>query len=289
MVKIIINPKAGQGRTQGLWQDIESQIKKLGVAYSPIFTQGVGDAIKLAQAAQDAGFKKIFIVGGDGTLNEVINGIDLNQTTVGVIPTGSGNDLGKMIGIRKVSDGLLSLSRQNKRRIDLGKTHDRLFANNLGVGFDAHVAANQKRFKKFKGNSGYVLSTLKVLCDFKATLVEVMIDEHRFFEKIISLSIGNGQFHGGCFKLTPDAQIHDGLLDICIIKETNKARLIYNIPKAMRGTHQCLKEVRYFQAKKIALSSERPLFIHLDGEPLPEPITELEVEVLPNSLEVFIP
>ena len=289
MIKIIINPVAGQGRTQALWQGIESQIKKLGVAYSPIFTQGVGDATKLAKSAAAEGIKKIFAVGGDGTFNEVINGIDLNQITVGVIPTGSGNDLGKMIGIRKISDGLLSLAHQNRRRIDLGKTQDRLFANNLGVGFDAHVAANQKRFKKFKGSFGYVLSTLRVLWDFKATLVEVMIDEHRFFEKIISFSIGNGKFHGGCFKLTPDAHIHDGFLDVCIIKELSKAKLICNIPRAIRGTHKRLKEVKLFRARKISLSSQIPLFMHLDGEPLSEPIQKVEVEILPSSLEVFVP
>ena len=289
MIKIIINPAAGQGRTQALWQGIENQIKKLGVEYSPIFTQGVGGAIKLARAATQAGIRKIFIVGGDGTFNEAVNGIDLNRTTLGVIPTGSGNDLGKMIGIRKISDGLLSLARQNRRRIDLGKTPDRLFANNLGVGFDAHVAATQKQFKKFKGNSGYLLATLKVLRDFVATKVEVMIDENRFFEKIISFSIGNGRFHGGCFKLTPDADIHDGFLDVCIIKELSKAKLIYNIPRAMRGTHKSLREVRYFKAKRITLSSQIPLFMHLDGECLLEPIKELEVEILPSSLEVFIP
>lgn len=289
MIKIIINPVAGQGRTQGLWQGIEARIKKLGVDYSAIFTQQRGDAIRLAQEATAAGIKEIFILGGDGTANEVINGIDLNRVSLGIIPTGSGNDLGKMLGIRNIDEGLLSLSRGNRRRIDLGRTPDRLFANNLGLGFDAHVAVAQKRFKNFKGNSGYLLAVLRVLHQFKATLVEVALDEHRFSEKIMSFSVGNGKSHGGCFKLTPDAQIQDGLLDICVIRETNKAKLIYNIPRAIRGTLGGLKEVRYFRAKKIYLSAQRPLFIHLDGETLPEPVKEIQVEILPNSLEVFIP
>jgi YegS/Rv2252/BmrU family lipid kinase len=289
MVKIIVNPVAGQGKTLTLWQDIERRIKKLGVDYSFIFTQGVGDATRLAKLAVKEGFKKIFIVGGDGTLNEVINGIELTQTTVGVIPTGSGNDLSKMLGINGIADALTSLQYQNKRRIDLGKGGTRLFVNNLGVGLDVLVATTQKRFKYLKGNLGYLFSCLKVLCNFKACHVEIKTDEHRFCGKIMSVSIGNGQFHGGCFRLTPQAIIDDGLLDTCIIREINKVKFLSNIPKAIKGTHNRLKEVKSFKAKKITLYSQRPLFVHLGGEVLFEPVKEIEVEILPDSLEVFVP
>lgn len=288
-VKIIVNPVAGQGRTSALWQDIENHIKKLGIDYSPIFTQGVGDAIELAKVAVKEGFKKIFVVGGDGTLNEVVNGIELNQVTLGMIPTGSGNDLSKMIGINGIADALASLKYQEHRRIDLGRAGDRLFVNNFGVGFDAFVAATQKKFKIFKGNLGYLFSTLKVLGDFKACQVEITADGYRFCDRIMSVSIGNGQFHGGCFKLTPEAVIDDGLLDICIIKELNKTKFLINIPKAIKGTHGCLKEVESFKAKKILLHSQRPLFVHFDGEVLLEPVKEIEIEILPSSLEVFVP
>ena len=286
--KIIVNPAAGGGRTKAIWQDIERQIKKLGIDYSFIFTQGVGDATELAKVAVREGFNKIFAVGGDGTLNEVINGIELNQTTVGIIPTGSGNDLSKMIGIDGIADALASLRYQERRRIDLGRAGGRLFVNNLGVGFDACVAATKKKFEIFRGNLGYLLSCLKVLCDFQAYEVEITADGHRFCDKIMSVSIGNGRFHGGCFKLTPEAVIDDGLLDVCIIKELNKMKSLFNIPKVIKGTHGCLKEVRSFKAKRIFLYSQRPLFVHLDGEVLLEPVKEIEIEILPASLEVFI-
>lgn len=289
-VKIIINPVAGGNRTTlAVWPDIERQIKQLGIDYSCVFTQGVGDAIKLAKVAQGKGFKKIFAVGGDGTLNEVINGIELNQATVGIIPTGSGNDLSKMLGINTIADALIALKEQKHRRIDLGRAGDRLFVNNLGLGFDACVATTHKRFQIFKGNLGYLFSTLKVLCDFKTYQVEITTDGYRFCERIMSVSIGNGQFHGGCFKLTPEAVIDDGLLDVCIIKELNKMKFLFNIPKAIKGTHGCLKEVRSLKAEKIILYSQRPLFVHYDGEVLLEPIKEIEIEVLPSSLEVFVP
>lgn len=288
-MKIIVNPVAGGGRTLTIWQNIERQIKKLGVDYSFIFTQGVGDATELAKAAVRDGFKKIFVVGGDGTLNEVVNGIELNQVTLGIIPTGSGNDLSKMLGINGIADALTSLKYQEHKRIDLGRAGSRLFVNNLGAGFDALVAITHKRFQIFKGNLGYLFSTLKVLGDFKAYQVEITADGHKFCDRIMSVSIGSGQFHGGCFKLTPEAVVDDGILDVCIVKEINKMKFLFNIPKAIKGIHNCLKEVKSFKAKKILLHSQRPLFVHFDGEVLVEPLKEIEIEVLPSCLDVFVP
>lgn len=287
-VKIVVNPVAGQGRTLAIWPDLARKIKQLEIEYSSCLTQRVGHATELANQAVKEGFKKIFVVGGDGTLNEAVNGIDLNETTIGVIPTGSGNDLAKMIGIKGISEGLSSLQWQNRRRIDLGRALDRLFVNNLGIGFDAFVASTQKRFKYLKGNLGYLVSVLKVLWNFQGCAIEIMTDEYRLCERIMSVSIGNGQFHGGCFRLTPEAIINDGLLDICIIKKINKLRFLLNIPRAMRGTHNRLKETKSFKAKKIFLSSLKPLFVHFDGEVFFKPVKEINVEILPASLEVFI-
>ncbi|MFH0827060.1 MAG: diacylglycerol kinase family protein [Candidatus Omnitrophota bacterium] len=288
-IRIIVNPVAGGGKTSAIWKDIERQIKKLGVDYSFVLTQGVGNATELAKAAEQEGFQKIFVVGGDGTLNEVINGIELSQTAVGVIPTGSGNDLSKMVGIRGIADALASLRHQKRRRIDLGKAKGRLFINNLGIGFDACVAATKKKLGILRGNLVYVFSSLKVLGSFRAYPVEITAEGYRFCDKVMSVSIGNGQFHGGCFKLTPDAVIDDGLLDACIIKELSKMKSLLSIPKAIKGTHGCLKEVNFFKAKKIFLCSQSPLWAHLDGEVLPEPVREMEIEVLPGSLELFVP
>lgn len=287
-VKIVVNPVAGQGRTLAIWPDLARKIKQLGIKHSSCFTQRVGHATELANEAVKSGFRKIFVVGGDGALNEVVNGIDLNETTIGVIPTGSGNDLAKMLGIKSISDGLNSLQYQKPKTIDLGRALGRLFVNNLGVGIDALVASYQKRFKVFKGNLGYLVSTLRVLYNFREYEVQIMTDEHRFCEKIMSISIGNGQFHGGCFKLTPEAVIDDGFLDVCVISQISKLKFLFNIPKAIKGTHHRLKETKSFKVKKILLSAKEPLFVHFDGEVLIEPVKEINVEILPASLEVFM-
>lgn len=287
-VKIIVNPVAGQGRTLAIWPDLAGKIKQLGIKYSSCFTQRVGHGTELAKEAVKSGFRKIFVVGGDGALNEVVNGIDLNETTIGVIPTGSGNDLAKMLGIKSISDGLNSLQCQKPKTIDLGRALGCLFVNNLGVGIDALVASYQKRFKVFKGNLGYFVSVLRVLYNYRGYEVQIMTDEHRFCEKIISISVGNGQFHGGCFKLTPEAVIDDGFLDVCVISHISKLRFLFNIPKAIKGTHQRLKETKFFKAKKILLSAKEPLFVHFDGEVLFEPVKEMNIEILPASLEVFV-
>lgn len=275
--------------TLRLWPDIERRIRRSGIEYSPVFTEGIGHGRELARAAIKEGFKKIFAVGGDGTLNEVINGIELNLSTVGVIPTGLGNDLAKMIGIRSVNDGIVSLLRQNLRRIDLGKMKSRYFVNNLGIGFNTEVARYIKKVKIFRGNWGYLFSVLNILFNFKAYQVEVISERNGFFGNIMSVSVGNGQFHGGCFQLTPQAVIDDGLLDVCIIQSVGRMKFLLNIPRAIKGTHACLKEVKMFKAKKIILRSDKDLFMHLDGEVISEPLKEIKIEVIPGSLEIFVP
>jgi diacylglycerol kinase family enzyme len=105
----------------------------------------------------------------------------------------------------------------------------------------------------------------------------------------MSVSIGNGQFHGGCFKLTPAAVIDDGVLDVCIIGKTCKLKFLFNIPQAIRGTHGCLKETSFFKAKEFSLSSRVSFFVHFDGEVYFEPIKNIKIEILPSSLEIFVP
>lgn len=286
-VKIVVNPAAGQGRTLAIWPDLARKIKLSRIKYSSCFTQRVGHATELAKEAVKSGFRKIFVVGGDGTLNEVVNGIDLNETTIGVIPTGSGNDLAKMLGIKSISDGLNCLQYQKPKTIDLGRALGRLFVNNLGVGFDASVASYQKKLKIFRGNLGYLASVLRTLYNFNGYEIEIITDQFRFYERVMSVSVGNGQFHGGCFKLTPEAVIDDGFLDVCMIGQISKPKFLFNIPKAIKGTHHCLKEIKSFKAQKILLSAKELLFVHFDGEVLSEPVKEVNVEILPASLEVF--
>jgi len=289
MVKIIVNPVAGKGRSLILWKRIEKKIKDLGIDYSYVITKEKEEATYLTREAQKEGFKKIFIVGGDGTINEVINGVYLKDVFLGIIPTGSGNDFAKMLGIKSIEDGLASLSSPYKKLVDLGDIENRYFINNLGIGFDARVACIQKREKKIRNKFSYLTSTLKILFNFSAFEIEIVSGDFNFTGKVLSISIGNGQFHGGLFRLTPQARIDDGLLDVCIIKNINKIKRFINIPRVIRGTHIFLKEVENFKTEKIFLRAPESLSVHLDGESLNYSTKEIEVKVLNKQLEFFLP
>lgn len=287
MYKVIINPAAGKGSSLTMWSKIEGRLKGFKIDYSSVITTKRGEAVKLAAETASKGFDKLLVIGGDGTLNEVVNGIQGYPLTIATIPTGSGNDFAKMLGIRDVEDGIKTLIANKTKRIDLGKVNGKYFINNLGIGFDAAVAHNYQRSRYLKGNLGYLCSVLKMLWRFQCCKIELMAGEQRFCEKAMSVSIGNGQFHGGIFRLTPDAIIDDGYLDICIIRQLPKIRLLFDIPKAIKGTHKELPEAILFRGKEILLTSEKPLFAHLDGEVMPEPLSKMEIEVVPGAIEVL--
>lgn len=283
MIKIIVNPQADKGESFLRWKDIESKIKTLGIVYETVFTEYEKHATHLARKAQLEGTKFILVVGGDGTVSEVVNGIYLEDIVLGIIPTGSGNDFAKMIGIRTIQDGLNSLNSSYKKVVDVGFLNkDKYFINNFGIGLDTCVVAKQRQIK-FKHELSYLFSTLKILFNFSAFPIEVKSSDFKFLGNVLSISIGNGQFHGGLFRLTPQAKIDDGFLDVSIIKEVNKLKRFLNIPKAIRGSLLSLKEVESFKAKNISIYSSIPLPFHLDGE-LFEPLKELEIAILPKKL-----
>lgn len=284
MIKIIVNPQADKGKSGFRWKEIETRlIKNLNIEYESVLTESPKHATYLTRKTQQEGVKLIFLVGGDGTVSEAINGIYLEDIVLGIIPTGSGNDFAKMLGIRTVLDGLSSFNTSFEKVVDVGCLNkDKYFINNLGIGLDAYVVKLQRR-ERFRNEISYLFSTLKILSSFSEFPVKVNAPDFKFSGNVLSISVGNGQYHGGLFRLTPQAKIDDGLLDICIIKQTNKLKRFLNVPKAIKGSHISLKEVESFKTKKISISSPLPLQLHLDGE-LYEPLKELEIEVLPRKL-----
>ena len=218
----------------------------------------------------------------------MINGVYRKEVVLGIIPTGSGNDFAKMLGIKSIEDGLLSLSSPYKKVVDIGSIGNQYFINNLGIGFDAYVACIQKQETKIKNKFSYLTSALKILFNFSAFEIEINSKDFNFTGKVLSVSIGNGQFHGGLFRLTPQARIDDGLLDVCIIKDINKIKRIINVPKVIKGTHIFLKEVENFKTDKVSLRAPKSLSVHFDGELLNYPTKQIQAELLNKQLEFSI-
>ena len=286
MIKIIINPSSAKGLK--LWKDVKKRLEESHIKYDSVITWQ-GHTTHVAKKAQEEGFKKIFIVGGDGTINEAINGLDLEDIILGIIPAGCGNDFAKMLGIKSIEDGISSILSGYIKLVDVGFVNNRYFINNLGVGLDARIVYIADRLGNIKNRVKYLVSALTTLLNFPAFNVKIESKDYKFSGHVLGISVGNGKFHGGLFSLTPRAQIDDGLLDICVIKEISRLKRFFNVQKAIRGTHIFLKETQIFTADSFSIYSKTPFHIHVDGEFVNRPLNKLEVKILNKQLQFCLP
>lgn len=243
----------------------------------------------------------IFVsVGGDGTLNEVINGIgsdhDRTTTAVGLVPVGSGNDFSKAINyIGTVQDILefiihdgsvvkIDLGEVNYRESDKNEFSKRLFINGLGIGFDALVAHMLRRYGLISGLPAYVLPIIKSLIYYKNLHIKGSIIQPDgqpldVDDKYFLMAFGNGQYSGGGFALNPDAHPHDGLLDACLVKSLKTRQVFTKIPKAINGTHRDIPEVSLLRFKEAKLELLNPYFVHIDGDVISTQVAELHIKL----------
>ena len=290
----IVNPVAGRRANGRTVETILKRMEKSGASYELVYTTGTGSASTLARTA-DA--QVVVAVGGDGTVNEVGNGLVGSQKALGVIPIGSGNDFVKAISVTRDQAESILLSGKRKR-IDVGlisvtkngsEKTSRYFLNGVGIGFDAAVANRTKHIKHLRGTLLYIVAVLQTLGKYEAPSFSVHLDGSALPQmKNLLISIGNGQCAGGGFYLTPDAMIDDGVLDICMIRDISIGGILRIMPKVMRGKHRSSESVSFHRARKIAVSADRGFHIHADGEIVGENVREVEIEVCSAKLNVVV-
>lgn len=243
-------------------------------------------------------------MGGDGTIHAVINGLkDYSNVKIGFIPTGSGNDFARGFLIprdpEKALEFILSFE-EPLPRIDVGSYHlnhnqeKSLFINNLGVGFDAEVslAANRSRMKKWLNRIGigsftYVVALLKKAITFKPSDVMLTIDDHREhrFTNVWFITISNHAYYGGGMKISPSAIPIDGFLNITVVHQLSRLKLLLVFISVFFGSHTKLKEVLTLTGKKITITSKEPMKVHADGEIVGE--SPVDIELLPSYLYIY--
>ena len=256
-------------------------------------TGGPGEARELARRAPGA---VIVAVGGDGTVNEVANGIVGLDKTLGVIPAGSGNDFIKAIGVPKKTDKALEILLAGKsRRIDVGTVAfgdsnppGRYFVNGVGVGLDAAVAKRTTEITYIGGTAVYLLAILQTMWTYRSPNFERVIDSVSSSSRNLLIAIGNGPCAGGGFFLTPDAKVDDGLLDLCIVEDVSVSEILRLIPKVMTATHHHAKGIRLLKARTIVLSSDRQFYVHADGEIVGNLVNRVEVGLAKERLNVIV-
>lgn len=287
----IINPKAGKGKSLNYINEIKEIFRDRPNDYIIEITKYIGHATEIAKRYTSKNTYRVYSIGGDGTLNEVLNGMARSTSSIGVIPSGTGNDFIKTLINDKNHKDILNRTIFGKEiLIDLAKANERYFINISSLGFDAEVAYNAKKFKKYKllsGLSSYLLSIFYTLSSFKGQLMNITIDGVKYSDRNILLAIGNGKSYGGGILITPEADIMDGYLDICMVKEVGILKLLRFLPKALKGKHGTAKEVTFLKGKKISVEGDSTFTINFDGEV--EKCEKAEFQIIENEIKFIIP
>ncbi len=288
---LVVNLIAGQGRCKELFPQVKQELDRRDIDYDLHYTNEPLEAIDVAQMGIDAGFTHIVAMGGDGTVNEVANGLVGSEATLGVIPAGTGNDFIRMTGIpADYTDAITVLQAGRVREIDLGQVgEDRYFVNGMGIGIDAQVARDVLKMEHMRGTLAYLYAAVKEVFRFKAFPVSLSGDGWTAEHTCLSLGVANGKYCGGGFKLAPLADINDELIDIAAIEDFAKLERLVRLPQARKGTHLKLSRVHYRQEKAVRISSPARLIAHIDGEPYHLPRDSFEVMVSPKALRVLVP
>lgn len=290
----IINPVAGKGKTLRLIPVIEKVFYNKKEDYAIEVTKYVGHATEIAKKYSSEEVYRIYSVGGDGTLNEVLNGMINTKSSLAVIPSGSGNDFIKSIyKFNKkdaIEDILLKTINGNEEVIDLGKVNNRYFLNISSVGFDAEVAYNSIKFKKLpliNGTAAYFLGLLITVFKYKSYDLSIDIDSSSFNLSSLLVAVANGRYYGGGINVAPKANLNDGYFDICLIKRVGRLKILRLFPKVIKGTHESIKEVNFKSGKVVRINSEQDLAFNIDGEIIRG--KEAEFQIIKHGVQVVIP
>jgi YegS/Rv2252/BmrU family lipid kinase len=240
----------------------------------------------------------LLAVGGDGTFNEVLNGLmqagrKPDATVLGIVPIGTGNDMAYGAGLPL--DWQLAcqiIARGSTRVVDVGQVkadnEDALFfGNGVGIGFDAIVNIESRKMKRLRGFLLYFVALMKTLIAYyHAPVVTIDVDGAVMVQSSLMVSIMNGRRFGGGFYMTPDATMDDGRFDVCVTGKVARPKMVGFVPRFMRGTHITDHRVTMSQGSRITVSIETPWAAHVDGEIYGVGARKLEVELLPQRLRI---
>ncbi|HYO78379.1 MAG TPA: diacylglycerol kinase family protein, partial [Thermoanaerobaculia bacterium] len=226
-LKIIYNPAAGRGRARRHVREVEEYLRSRGARVDCEPTTGPDDLVRIAAESSRAGYDRVVVCGGDGTLNLAMREFDLERGTLAVIPTGSGDDFARVMGIprkiRAASDVVLDGA---VHKVDVALANNIRYLGVAGLGFDSEVADYANRNVKFlRGSAVYLYAILRVLPRFTPRAVQIRTEHGTRDEQIMFAAIGNTRQYGGGIRITPSAIVDDGLLDLCIVHRTSRREL----------------------------------------------------------------
>lgn len=302
MILFVVNENSGNGRGKKIWDKVEVRLRKSGAEYIKIATRSESEAVALVSEQLKRGkMKAVAVVGGDGTLHGLLPVFAGSGIPLGLIPSGSGNDTSRSLGIP--SDPIKALAillEGHLRRIDLletstGSGQRQLTLTAVAIGLDATVAedVNRSRYKKWCnklriGSLAYVIGLLRALTKFKPRPIKVTIDgtSHEFRQGWLS-AVSNVSSYGGGLRICPNALPDDGLLHVCIVHDCSVPRILYIFPTVLTGKH--IRQQRFvtiLSGTSVTIETPTSMLAYGDGEPSGE--TPITAAIRPRQLDFLI-
>jgi diacylglycerol kinase (ATP) len=297
---LIVNPISGRGFAERSLPLIEQELKKFNIDYKMVLTERPWHAADLAEQGARDGFETVIIASGDGTANEVLNGLmrakkaGFEKTAMAQIAVGTGNDFAYGMGIPGgVEIGCKILAENYRRKMDVGivKGGDypdgRYFGNGVGIGFDAATGFVAAKIRWTRGLLLYLIAAIEtIFVYYKAPTVRLTYDSKEMNISPLMLSIMNGRRMGGGFFFAPNGDPGDGIFDLCIARAVSQLRIFGLIPYFMKGTQATQKEVTMDHARKVKVEALKgSLPVHCDGETVCFEGKDLTIELLPAQIE----
>ncbi len=300
--KIIVNPTSGRGTAAEAVPDLDRFLREHNMDFDLVLTERPEHAVELAEQAALDGFDVVVVAGGDGTANEVLNGLMLAKqagadgVALGMIAIGRGNDFAFGVNVPQgLEEGCRVLLDDFRSSMDVGLVtgglypEGRYFGNGVGIGFDAVVGFEALKMTRLQGFLSYIVAAVKtIFLYYKAPLVRIEFDGKTEEKYALMVSIMNGRRMGGGFMMAPESGIDDGLLDLCIAEQVSKARIFALIPRFMAGTQASQPSIQTGRTRSIVVTAlEGSLPAHADGETLCTEGEQLNVEILPRQIEII--
>lgn len=309
MYHVIINPAARSGRGRHLWAQLEQVLVERGVAYEAHFTKQEKDARRYSEELTQSGAPvKLLVCGGDGTLNEVLQGIhDLDAVELAYIPQGSANDFARDFSEQgKPTERLKRILTREPYRIDIGLVrvvaqdgteYMRRFAGSSGIGYDAAVCEEVDRsvMKRYLnrlriGKIAYLVIALKQLMKLPQYPIQIVVDKERKIEmeRCLFSAFMVHRYEGGGFMFCPDADAFDGKLDVCVAENLTRRKILCVLPSAFKGKHvRHERQIHMLRGKDITVRTKEPMYFHVDGEVVCR-AKELHLSCLHQKLKLYL-
>jgi YegS/Rv2252/BmrU family lipid kinase len=286
-IKVILNPVAGKGEGLKKKSWLIDSLEAMNVDYDLEISQSLGEIERIARAIDVNSYNEVIVVGGDGSLVEAVNGLGKKDVVLGIVPVGTGNDFARtLLGSTSPDEMMEKIRVGNHKVVDTGSVNGRSFINVTGFGIDSYILENMIKVKRFFGGSlAYFISTVYTLFKYKSKHVKISINGSNFDRDIMLAAISNGKYFGGGMKISPNAEVDDGLFELVLVSKMNKPKFLVLFTKVYKGMHLGVAEVEVFKSNRIQIESQESIPINVDGNLYGS--TPIDVEVSDKKIKMF--